>query len=62
MTNGFAEQLLQEVKEMRAELREVRAVLDIDNEEDSLEYYENPEEILASYEEAKEKYGSPHDA
>lgn len=44
---------------MRVELREMRAVLDIDNDEDSLESYEDPKAILDAYEAAKAEHGSP---
>lgn len=59
MTNGLAEQLLQEVKEMRVELREVRAALDVDNEVDSLDSYEDPKAILEAFEAATKEHGDP---
>lgn len=59
MTNDVAKQLLQEVRAMRLELKEVHAILFDDSEEDTLENYEHPDRILQALESAKAEFGEP---
>ena len=60
MSTEVEQQLLKEIKEMRAELKEVRtALFDDDSEEDSLDAYDHPEEILRAFADAKKAHGEP---
>ena len=60
MSTEVEQQLLKEIKEMRAELKEVRtALFDDEKEEDSLDAYDHPEEILKALEDAKKVHGEP---
>jgi hypothetical protein len=57
MSNDVAEQLLREIKEMRAEIQEMRTVLFDDAEEDSLDAYADPEAIQKALLEAETTFG-----
>lgn len=60
MSTEVEQQLLKEIKEMRAELKEVRtALFDDDTGEDSLDAYDHPEAIVQALTDAKKAHGEP---
>lgn len=48
------------MRDVLREVRQMRKILEAEGDAfDRLEYYENPERILASFKEAKKRYGKP---